>query len=52
MYDSQMSDKQLDNQLVMRWIPVVDPSGRTRMESCWISAAQAAPVQVSITHAA
>ena len=49
MHDSQVTDKQL----VMRWIPVVDPSGRTRMESCWISAAQAAPVQdADITHAA
>lgn len=48
MYDSQVSDQQL----VMRWIPVVDPSGRTRMESCWISAYQAAPPQVGVTHAA
>jgi hypothetical protein len=48
MYDSQTSD----TQLVMRWIPVVDPSGRTRMESCWISATQAAPAQVGIDHAA
>ncbi|WP_193607646.1 hypothetical protein [Nocardioides lijunqiniae] len=48
MYESQMSD-----QLVMRWIPVVDPSGRTHMESCWISAAQAAPAPaVQIHHAA
>lgn len=48
MYDSQVSD-----QLVMRWIPVVDPSGRTRMESCWISASQAAPAQhADATHAA
>jgi hypothetical protein len=42
MHESPMSE-----QLVMRWIPVVDPSGRTRMESCWISAATAAPA----THA-
>ena len=49
MHESQMSDQQL----VMRWIPVVDASGRTRMESCWISAAQAAaPEHASITHAA
>lgn len=48
MYDSQVSDQQL----VMRWIPVVDPSGRTHMESCWISAAQAAPAEVAPSHAA
>lgn len=48
MYDSQVSDQQL----VMRWIPVVDPSGRTRMESCWISTAQASPVPAGVTHAA
>ena len=39
-------------QLVMRWIPVVDPSGRTRMESCWIPAAAAAPAHVGQHHAA
>jgi hypothetical protein len=48
MHDSQVSD-----QLVMRWIPVVDPSGRTRMESCWISVTPAAPAtHVGVTHAA
>jgi hypothetical protein len=50
MHESQIADQQL----VMRWIPVVDASGRTRMESCWISAAQAASASpaVQIHHAA
>jgi hypothetical protein len=50
MRESQMADQQL----VMRWIPVVDTSGRTHMESCWISAAQAAPASpaAQVHHAA
>lgn len=48
-----MNDSQVSNpELVMRWIPVVDQSGRTHMESCWISASQAAPAQVDASHAA
>ena len=48
MYESQVSNQQL----VMRWIPVVDASGRTRMESCWITATQAAPLATVVHHAA
>ncbi|CAN5212978.1 hypothetical protein BH09ACT12_BH09ACT12_00960 [soil metagenome] len=36
--------------LEMRWVPVTDPHGRTRMEAVWLSPAQvAAP---AATHAA
>jgi hypothetical protein len=31
------------NQLTMRWIPVTDASGRTRMEAVWIAEAPQAP---------
>lgn len=30
------------NQLEMRWVPVTDPTGRTRMEAIWITASQIA----------
>lgn len=29
------------NQLSMRWVPVVDPSGRTHMEAVWVTEAAA-----------
>jgi hypothetical protein len=26
----------MTNELVCRWLPVIDESGRTRMEACWV----------------
>jgi hypothetical protein len=41
------------NQLEMRWLPVVDASGHTRMEATWVSVRPAAPRPVpAVTHAA
>lgn len=31
------------NQLEMRWVPVTDPNGHTRMESVWVTPSQIAP---------
>ena len=46
--ESTMSER-----LEMRWLPVLDPSGRTRMEATWVAlpslAAEPAP---TVTHAA
>ena len=44
MMESTMSER-----LEMRWIPVLDASGRTRMEASWVPASAEEP---AITHAA
>ena len=36
--------------LEMRWLPVLDAAGHTRMEASWI--AVPTPVEVSVSHAA
>jgi hypothetical protein len=38
--------------LEMRWLPVTDPSGRTRMEAIWVAVAPGASQAPAITHAA
>ena len=39
--------------LEMRWLPVLDPSGRTRMEATWVAAPTvAAAHEPAIIHAA
>ena len=39
--------------LEMRWLPVIDASGRTRMEATWVAVATAAaPREQAVTHAA
>jgi len=39
--------------LEMRWLPVIDASGRTRMEATWVAVpTAAAPTQSAVTHAA
>jgi len=39
--------------LEMRWLPVIDASGRTRMEATWVAVpAAAASNEPAITHAA
>jgi hypothetical protein len=38
--------------LEMRWLPVLDSSGRTRMEASWVAVPAAEPAQPTATHAA
>jgi hypothetical protein len=41
------------DRLEMRWLPVADESGRTRMEATWVLVAAAtSPQQPAVTHAA
>jgi hypothetical protein len=44
-------EAQVANNLTLRWIPVVDASGRTRMEAVWITET-AAEVPTATTYAA
>ena len=46
MMESTMSER-----LEMRWLPVVDASGRTRMEASWVPVS-AGNAQQTVTHAA
>ncbi|MEJ7833193.1 MAG: hypothetical protein WKF79_09780 [Nocardioides sp.] len=49
-----MHDEKTSGELLMRWVPVVDERGRTRMETCWVllGGPVTAPVAASVTHAA
>jgi hypothetical protein len=49
-----MKESTASERLEMRWLPVLDPSGRTRMEASWVvvPAAAAAPQRPAVTHAA
>ena len=38
--------------LEMRWLPVIDPSGRTRMEATWVAVPTAADQAQAGSHAA
>jgi hypothetical protein len=38
--------------LEMRWLPVIDASGRTRMEATWVLVHAAAAPEHTVTHAA
>ena len=42
MYDSHVTDR--PERLEMRWVPVTDERGDTRMQAAWIDAAPAASV--------
>jgi hypothetical protein len=44
-----MTDTQMTTQLEMRWVPVTDADGRTRMESHWAASGEATAAH---THAA
>jgi hypothetical protein len=47
-----MNETQADR-LEMRWLPVIDASGRTRMETSWVVVPAAAPARpAAATHAA
>ena len=45
-----MSDTKMANRLELRWFPVLDERGRTRMQARWVDASEAARPRV--THAA
>ena len=48
-----MMESTTSERLEMRWLPVVDASGRTRMEASWVSVPTGtAAAQPAITHAA
>jgi hypothetical protein len=48
-----MKESTQAEQLVMRWLPVADVNGRTRMEAVWICVPVGANVAAhSVTHAA
>lgn len=50
-----MHDEKASGELQMRWVPVVDERGRTRMETCWVLLGAALPATVpapQVTHAA
>ena len=48
MYDSQMTERAAGTlqptHLEMRWLPVIDERGVTRMQAVWIDAAASAAV--------
>jgi hypothetical protein len=43
-----MKDSQVSQRLEVRWVPVVDASGRTRLEGRWVPAGS----RITATHAA
>ncbi len=45
-----MSDSKVASRLELRWFPVVDERGRTRMQATWVDVAEVARPRV--THAA
>ncbi len=47
-----MMNKTESERLEMRWLPVVDAAGRTRMEATWITVSAAAEQAQTISHAA
>jgi hypothetical protein len=47
-----MMESTTSERLEMRWLPVLDASGRTRMEASWVPAAGAHTAQRPVTHAA
>jgi hypothetical protein len=48
-----MKESTTSGRLVTRWLPVLDPSGRTRMEATWVVVPTAAPAaRPTVTHAA
>jgi hypothetical protein len=42
-----MKESKVSAELTMRWVPVVDARGRTRMEAVWVT-----PRAMQTTHAA
>jgi len=46
-----MNNARSDERLEMRWLPVADALGRTRMEASWV-AVSTAPLSVPVPHAA
>lgn len=48
---TDMNNARSDERLEMRWLPVADAHGRTRMEATWV-AVSTSPVSVPVAHAA
>jgi len=38
-----MKESKVSDELTMRWVPVVDAQGHTRMEAVWVTATTARP---------
>lgn len=38
-----MTDTKMSSQLEMRWLPVTDATGRTRLEAHWVEVGHATP---------
>jgi hypothetical protein len=48
-----MMESMTSERLEMRWLPVLDPAGHTRMEATWVAVpTAAAPREPAVTHAA
>ncbi len=48
-----MMESNASERLEMRWLPVLDASGRMRMEATWMAVRTAAPAPApAVTHAA
>lgn len=48
-----MQESKVSRELTMRWVPVVDALGRTRMEMRWnVAEGSAAATPNTVTHAA
>jgi hypothetical protein len=48
-----MRESTTSERLEMRWLPVLDPTGRTRMEATWVAVPTAASAaRPTVTHAA
>jgi hypothetical protein len=47
-----MPEATRSERLEMRWLPVIDASGRTRMEATWVSVPAVAEPAVAVTRAA
>ena len=47
-----MMDSTVQDRLEMRWLPVLDESGRTRMEATWLAVPVSAPAEPAVFHAA
>jgi len=47
-----MNESTQSERLEMRWMPVIDASGRTHMEASWVVVPTGSTQQQSVTHAA
>ena len=47
-----MMESTTSERLEMRWMPVLDPAGRTHMEATWVVVPSTTAAQSAVTHAA